>query len=110
MKMRRILRQENARQAESVQRSEGVRRTEEIREMEELPQTEELPQKEDTMTHGRLPSGLFLACIWLAGLLITARFHISQYLHTRKCILESARPCRDKGRICSRKGFFRNMA
>lgn len=81
---------ENARQAESIQSSEGVRRTEDIRQMEELP------QKEDTMTHGRLPSGLFLACIWLAGLLITARFHISQYLHTRKCILEAARPCRDK--------------
>ena len=34
-----------------------------------------------------------LAVIWAAGALFFLRFRLSQYLHTRKIYLETARPC-----------------
>lgn len=36
-----------------------------------------------------------LAVIWAAGALFFLRFRLSQYLHTRKIYLETARPCED---------------
>lgn len=62
---------------------------------------------ESGMFKSRLPLSVLLACFWLAGILAAARFHISQYLHTRKCLLETARPCRDKETECLAEKLFR---
>ena len=62
---------------------------------------------ESGMFKSRLPLSVLLVCFWLAGILAAARFHISQYLHTRKCLLETARPCRDKETECLAEKLFR---